>query len=218
MNVDINNKIENLLKNGPNISEDQVRSLMALVRKRIESIPETEKLNYLVLKLFGDWSLHNKIDKSNTGLRTIARINDALVQVKDIQDNSEVQIKLSEAIGYVALRREFILFLNNSRLDPAPLQHHDTWGHILTHLIEIIRDVPLTFPPLSELNKAQQKIYDQITKSTLSLGGGVIMMQITKIDYSQVGLKDTGKLMSLHILLENTTNIIVPLLLNVTFI
>lgn len=215
MKVDIDAKIENLLKNGPDISEDQVRSLMALFRKRIESMTESDKQKYLVLKLFCDWSLHNQIDQSNTGLRTLAKVNDALVVVKNSKDSHITQTKLSESIGYVALRREIKLFLKNCGLDQTRIQDNNTWGQFLTHLIEIIRDVPLSFPSVVKLDKTKQKIYNQIAQNALGPKGGVMMMQIIKIDYGQLGLPNGKELFSLHAKLENTTNIIVPLLLDV---
>jgi len=218
---DIKSKINLLFQTGPTISEDQVRSLMILVRKRLELMTDAERLNYLVLNLFCNWCAHTKIDQSNQGLRIIAKVNDALIQVKDLRDNNEVQLRLSEAFGYVSLRRELLLFLTTIGLSPyieVSIKGNDIWGHFITHLLEIIRDVPLEFPSLSGLDKTKQKIYDQIAQNSIKPGAAVITMKITKVDYSKMGLKDMGELLSLCIGLEDTTTVVIPLLLNVNYI
>ena len=221
MRDDIESKINLLFEVGPIISEDQVRSLMILVRKRLELLTDSERLNYLVLNLFCNWCAHIKIDQSNSGLRIIARVNDTLVAVKDLKDSNEIQLELSKSFGYVSLRRELLLFLTNIGLIPyveVSTMGNDIWGHFITHLLEIIRDVPLEFPSLNSLDKTKQKIYDQIAHNSIRPGAGIIAMKITKVDYSKMGLKDTGELLSLCISLEDTTTIVVPLLLNVNFI
>ena len=148
MEKDLEAKIKVILEKGSNISEDEVRSLMGLIRKRLELMDDAEKQNYLILNLFCNWCAHTKIDQSNTGLRIIAKINDALVEVKDSKSTHETQLKLSAAIGYVSLRREMILFLKNIGLTgylETSTIGNGLWFYLLSHLIEIIRDVPIVF-------------------------------------------------------------------------
>lgn len=221
MEKDLEIKIKSHLEIGPKISESEVRSLMTLISKRLELMVDVEKQNYLTLSLFCNWCKHTKIDQSNTGLRIIAKVNDALVEGKDYQDNSKIELKISQAIGYVSLRRGLILFLNSIGFDgyfEVSPEGNNFWGHFLTHLFEIIRDVPIVFPSIASLDKTKQKIYNQIARSAIRPGAGVIGMKITKVDYSKMGMKNMGELISLHIKLENTTNVIVPLLFDVNSI
>jgi len=218
MEKDLEAKIKAILEKGSNISEDEVRSLMVLIRKRLELMVDSEKEKYLVLNLFCNWCAHTKIDKSNTGLRIIARVNDALVAAKDSNDTQEIQLRISKAMGYVSLRKEMALFLKNIGLMgclKVENIENDLWFHFLDYLFEIIRDVPIAFPSLGSLDKNKQKIYNQIALNAIGPGGGVVSMKIIKIDYSKTGAKDAGEWLSLHIKLENTTNIIIPLLLDV---
>jgi hypothetical protein len=216
MKKDLKNKIEIILNKSQQISEDEVRSLMVLIFKILELMAEKERKNYLTLNLFCNWCKHSVIDKSNTGLRIIALINDTLVQVKNSKSSSEIESKLSVAIGYVSLRKELVLFLGDIGLDAAFLKNDNMWAHILIHIIEIIRDVPLQFPPITKLDRTKQQIYNRIAKNPIKLGAGIIMMKITKIDYSKFGVPNTGELVSLHLKSEDTTNLIIPLLLNVS--
>ena len=224
MKEDLRKKIKYILNKNQKISEDEVRSLMVLIFKTLELMTDKERENYLTLNLFCNWCKHNVIDQSNTGLRIIALVNDTLVQVKNSENNlEEIESKLSVAIGYVSLRKELIFFLKNMELDITFLKNDDilsgakndnVWAHILTHIIEIIRDVPLQFPPITKLDKTKQQIYNQIARNPIKPGAGIIMMKIIKIDYSKFGIPNIGELMSLHLKSEDTTNLIVPLLFN----
>ncbi len=222
MKNDLEVKIKSILENGPQISEDQVRSLMILIRKSIELLGDPDKQRYLILNLFCNWCAHTKIDQSNTGLRILAKVNDALFEVKNSQDSFETQSKLSQAIGYVSLRKELISFLNNTNLIgylEVNTPGNDLWGHILTHLLEIIRDVPLEFPSISDLDETKKNIYKQIIKNAIKPGWGVLSMKIEKIDYSQLKSPFTGELLSLRIGFDGNRNtIVVPLLLNIALI
>jgi len=86
MKPEITMKIERLINKGAHISEEETRTLMVLARKELELLEEVKRINFLTLKLFCDWNLHTKIDTSIEGLKTIARINDALTKVKSSID------------------------------------------------------------------------------------------------------------------------------------
>lgn len=211
-------KIKNILDKRTSISEDEIRSLMILLSKMLELMTEDEKRRYLTLNLFCNWCKHTKISQSNTGLRIIAHVNDILVRVKSSKDISEIQSNLSEAIGYVALRKEIISFLNFTGLDTDNVKDNSIWAHILTHILEIIRDVPLEFPPISSLDSTKLGIYNRIATNPIKPGAGIVMMKITEIDYSKLGVPNGSKLFSLYLKSEDTTNLIVPLLMNASLI
>ena len=152
MEKDLLLKIQRILHEASQIVEDEVRSLMVLVRKQLELTSESARAQYLTLNLFCNWAAHTKITQSITGLKVLGRINDALVEGKNGNGN-EVQAKVSRAIGFDTLYSEMLLFLQNNQV-PNELNDPEVWQIFLRHLIEIIRDVPLAFPPATNLKKA----------------------------------------------------------------
>ena len=135
MEKDLLIKIENLLDGDCRVSEDQVRSLMILVRKRLELEPEPNKTRYSTLNLFCNWAAHTKITQSMTGLKILARINDALVTMKN-STGMEVQTEMSRAIGFDVLHSEFVLFLQNVGVSHK-LSEKQIWAAFLGHLIVV---------------------------------------------------------------------------------
>lgn len=218
MRDDMIEKINMILYKETTISEDETRSLMILISKIIELMSEVDKQKYLTLNLFCNWCKHTKIDKSITGLRTIARVNDTLVKVKNSKNITEIESSLSEAIGYASLRKELILLLNNINLDSNYLKNDNTWVYIFIHIIEIIRDVPLEFPSINNLDKTQQTIYNKIVQNPVKPGAGIIMISIKQMDYSNLGIPNGTKTFVLHLKSEDTTNLICPLLIDTSLV
>ncbi|MGD0209511.1 MAG: hypothetical protein ABSC14_00860, partial [Desulfomonilia bacterium] len=171
--------------------------------------------SYLIIRLFCNWVAHIEITNSNTGLRILAEINDAFVNVKDSINTKEIQNKVSSAIGYPALRKELKSFLGRIGVDDTLVSDNRVWTIFITNLIEIIRDVPLSFPQLSKLDATKQKIYKQIAQNPIKPGAGVISIQISRINYDALGAKGKGNLMCILIKTEDTTTTIIPLLIDV---
>lgn len=209
MKKDIRAKIQNLLNQASNISEDQARSLMILLRKRLELMPEIDKLHYSTMNLFCNWCAHTSITQSMTGLKTLARINDVLVKVKD-SSTDVVRKEMSEAVGFGTLRSELITFFDSIGVTHN-LSDKKVFAALVEQLIEIIRDVPLKFPPISKLNKQSTKIYNQIIQKPIKPGAGVISMTLSRIDYGALGVKGLGELLCLLVKTEDTTTVVIPL-------
>lgn len=209
MKRDIRTKIQNLLNQVPSIDEDQVRSLMILLRKRLELMPEIDKLHYSTMNLFCNWCAHTSITQSMTGLKTLARINDVLVKVKNLSIDV-VRKEMSEAVGFGTLRLELIAFLDSIGVIHN-LSDKKVFVALVEQLIEIIRDVPLEFPPISKLNKQSIKIYNQIIQNPIKLGAGVISMILSRINYGALGVKGLGELLCLLVKTEDTTTVVIPL-------
>ncbi len=203
-------KIQGIASEGIRISEDQVRSFMILVRKQLELTPDQEKVKYSTLNLFCNWSAHTAITQSLTGLQTLARINDAFVRVKNSTDIAAIQEELSRAIGFGTLQDELVSFLDHTAVKHKP-SDGAVWHHFLSHLIEIIRDVPLAFPPTGKLSKAAQKIYNRIAGNPIKPGAGVTLITISRVDYGKLGVEGLGEMTCLLIRTEDTTTTVVPL-------
>ena len=215
MEDDLIKKISATITKSKKIKEVDVRSLMILIRKLLDKMPKPDKDSYLIIRLFCNWVAHTEITNSNTGLRILAEINDTLVNVKKTKDMTEIQNKISQAIGYPALRKELKSFFNHIDVEDTLVSDNHVWNIFITYLIEIIRDVPLSFPPMSKLDKTKQKIYRKIAQNPIKPGAGVISIQISLIDYSALGVKDAGNKMCLLIKTEDTTTTVIPLLIDV---
>ncbi len=213
MKDDLIKKIERIVANKGQINEENICMLMVLIRKLLEmQQPVIE--SFLTLNLFCNWAMHIRITNSNTGLRILAEINDALVKNKDAEGNN-LQIDISQAIGFSKLRSELKLFFNNNEIDDIITYDNINWAIFVYRLIEIILDVPLSFPKLTELDKTKKKIYNQIAQNPIILGAGVISIVITMIDNNEFGECAVGKKTCLCITTENTTTLIIPLLIDV---
>jgi hypothetical protein len=212
MKDDLIGKIESIITKKGQIDEDNILSLMVLIRKLLDKMQQSDMKSFLTLLLFCNWTVHNEITQSNTGLRILSEINDALVRIKNVKDNNLMQILLSQAIGFSKLRGELKLFFNSNGIDDILTCDNNIWINFVCNLIKIILDVPLSFPHLSKLDPAKQKIYNQIAQNPIKPGTGVISIKISEIDYGTVGKYKVGKKKCLCIRTEDTTTIIVPLL------
>jgi hypothetical protein len=158
---------------------------------------------------------HTEITQSNTGLRILSAINDALVSIKDSTDTVVMQTKVSEAIGFPALRKELKLFFDYVDVDDVLVSNNTVWGVFISHLTEIIRDVPLSFPQISALDATKRKIYEEIAQNPIKPGAGVVAVKISLVDYAAHGAKKQTNTMCLVIRTEDTTTLVMPLLLDV---
>ena len=177
-------------------------------------MPESDQKLFLITRLFANWVAHIEITRSNTGLRILSTINSALVSIKDSADTVAIQTNISEAIGFPALRKELELLFDHIEIDDVLVSNNYAWAIFISHLIEIIRDVPLSFPKLSVLDTTKRKIYEEISQNPIKPGAGVIAVQISLIDNATLGPKEPGDTMCLLIRTEDTTTIVVPLLID----
>lgn len=211
---DLISKIRKTVSKKEALEETDVRSLMILVRKLLDKIPPSDQQSFLIIRLFANWSVHIEITQSNTGLRILSAINDALVTYKSAHTDI-LRRGISQEIGFPALRREMKLFFGNLGIDDTVVSDNHIWAVFVIHLIEIIRDVPLSFPKLSALDKTKRKVYDHISRNAIKPGAGVISIQISNVDYDALGAKDIGERKCLLIRMEDTTTTVVPLEIDV---
>lgn len=211
---DLVRKIRKIVSKKKTLEETDVRSLMILLRKLLDKMPPSDQQSFLIIRLFANWSVHIEITQSNTGLRILSAINDALVTYKSAHTDM-LRRGLSQEIGFPALRREMKLIFSNLGIDDTVVSDKHKWAVFVIHLIEIIRDVPLSFPKLSALDKTKRKVYDHISRNAIKPGAGVISIQISNVDYDALGAKEIGERMCVLIRMEDTTTIVVPLEIDV---
>jgi hypothetical protein len=207
-------KIRKTVSKKEALEETDVRSLMILMRKLLDKMPQSDQQSFLIIRLFANWSVHIEINQSNIGLRILSAINDALVTYKSTHTDI-LRRRISQEIGFPALRKEIKLFFGNLGIYGIVVSDNHVWAIFVTHLIEIIRDVPLSFPKLSSLDKTKRKVYDNISRNAVKPGAGVISIQISNVDYDALGAKDVGERMCLLIRMEDTTTLVVPLEIDV---
>ncbi len=214
MENDLIIKISQTVSKRRDLEEADVRALMILFRKLLDMMPPADQQSFLIIRLFSNWAVHVQITQSNTGLRVLSAINDALVTFKSA-DTDTLRIGISQEIGFSALRREMNIFLDRIDVEDTIVSDNQVWTVFVTHLIEIIRDVPLTFPQMSTLDQTKRKIYDQIALNSIKPGAGVVSIQISNVDYAALGAKDAGDKVCLLIRTEDTTTLVVPLMIDV---
>ena len=210
MQPHLSRKIQRLLDRSKELTEDEVRSLMILLRKRLELEPDGSRTQFSTLNLFCNWAAHTEITQSNAGLQVLARVNDALVSTKDCTDGNERQSVISQAVGFEALRSELISLLKKSRLNHR-LSEEITWTVLKSHIVEIIRDVPLAFPVVTKLKPASRKLYNKIVQNPVKPGAGVISIKLSAVNYDNLGATGLGEFMCLLMLLEDSTTIVLRL-------
>lgn len=215
MEDDLIRKIRSTVGKESALEEADVRSLMILIRKLLDKMQERDQRLFVVTRLFSNWVAHIAITQSNTGLRILSAINSALVRIKNSTDTLYMQTKMSEAIGFPALRKEMRLFLGRIGVSDDLVADNRVWAVFASHLIEIIRDVPISFPKLSSLDKTKRKIYEEIAQNPIKAGAGVVAAQISAVDYAALGAPEMGSHMCLHIRTADTTTIVIPLAIDV---
>jgi hypothetical protein len=201
-------KIRSTVGKENDLEEADVRSLMILIRKLLDKMQEADQRLFLVTRLFSNWVAHVAITQSNTGLRILSAINSALVSIKDSTDTIYMQTKVSEAIGFPALRKEIKLFLGRIGVSDNLVTDDRVWAIFVIHLIEIIRDVPISFPDLSSLD-------EEISRNPIKPGAGVVAVHISRVDYAALGAPEIGSRMCLHVRTADTTTIVIPLAIDV---
>ena len=216
MEDDLIRKIRDTVSKSSNLEEADARSLMILVRKLLDKMSEIDQKYFLVIRLFANWAAHIAITQSNTGLRILSAINNGLVAVKDSTDTIAIQTTMSRAIGFPALRKEMKLFFDRIRVDDILVSDNDSWATFVGHLVEIIRDVPISFPELSGLDKTKRKIYEEIAQSPIKPEAGMVAAQISQEDYAAARTQEAARNMCLLIRTADTTTIVIPLLIDIT--
>jgi len=155
--------------------------LAVLIRKRLEVTPN--RGDFSILNLFCTWCVHTEITTSLTGLKTLARVNDVLAG--SLPPKGTVVIpEIIAAIGFTALRRELITFLNDVGIRHK-YDEEEIWQGLLRHLLEIIRDTAIRFLPVDKLRSDARQIYDRIAKNPTTAGGRVVSIALADIDFSE---------------------------------
>jgi hypothetical protein len=119
-------KIRSELENLPINTEARVLYLLVEIRKVLEH----DNVHNSVLRFYGDWVVHTKLDKAFS-----QRIYDEL-QSEDSRDGTNI-------LNFERLKRELKEFLEHYQLPTALVEIDDLWTPFREKLIDILVDVPL---------------------------------------------------------------------------
>ncbi len=195
-------KIQGLLKKTTRL-ESEDSHLLSLIRKELENLDEKEITDFSDLKLFCDWALHNKIDRSAAGSRLVAKIHETIHQVKTAHTDHVI----SEASKTLLLpfSEQLRAFLTDRNLPTAITDDAQAWRHFLRNIFQIVEQVPICIKSKDE---------DTLKDSPLKTGMWVNELTIIKVDFSALDMprgSSIGEIYCLHILTSDTTKIIIPL-------
>lgn len=190
----VKEKIEELLKKGENLSEQDVCSLLSWSKRAIESMTQVEREKFAVLKMYCDWQHHPVLDESKVGFKALAAVNRVLNEEKTKADNDNLIRAVSESIGLSALKAEFCVFLGTLGINVDPFD--SMWRVFVGHLLELIDEVPLVFP--TRFDESRKRIKAEIESTPLKEGMWVISakpISLFGIRYLEILTSDTTRLM-----------------------
>jgi hypothetical protein len=209
MKDDVTRKLADLVSRREPLSESEVSHLMALFRKRLEHMPREDRGNYPVLKFFCNWVLHITLDRSLEGMAILKRINDILFECA--ADHTDlVRAKVTEAISFRHLRREMRTLLGYLQTEPVIVDDQAQWENFALKLIEIVRDCELVFG--ENMAREARALYAAVTAKPLSNRSWVVAVSMLEVDYGELtGGTVSKKLFCLHVLMSDTTHIMIPM-------
>jgi hypothetical protein len=135
MKDDIISKLRIIINLGIDLHEDNVRSFMVLARKLLDAESGLSANQYLILRLFSNWAVHTKINCSNTGLRILSKVNDALVGVKNGASSEIIERTISDAVGIDALKLEISNLIIEYSINKDFTKEFPIWATFLIHLL-----------------------------------------------------------------------------------
>ncbi len=177
--------------------------LMTLCRKALDHLPPEERERYPILKFFCNWAMHITLDRSLEGMAILKRLNDTLVELAESHTDPIIK-KVTELISFRKLRCEMRTLLEYLAIAPLIVDDQSQWENFAKHLIEIIRDCPLGFGEKMARDAA-------VTAKWLSNRGWVTGVSVVEVDYGLLKGRDSHKILCIHVLMSDTTHIMIPM-------
>ena len=209
MEDDVTRKIAALVSRQERLTESEASHLMTLFRKRLEHMQPEERQPYPILKFFCNWAMHITLDRSSEGVAILRRINDILVECSGDKTDL-IPGKVTEVVSFRQLRRQMRRLIGWLRVEPALVDGQGQWESFVRHLIEIVRDCPLVFG--ATMARDAQAAYAAVRANPVSNRAWVAGVSLVEVDYGQLGGNSVpGRLLCIHVLLSDTTHIVIPI-------
>lgn len=142
------------------LSEGNVQHVFALGRRLVERVPEADRPNFDLVKFYGDWTVHSKIDRSRAGAGVLQRVADIVFEQKQKTDTDKMIRDMIDALSFERTRQQLNALVTCFH-GPADLFTPDQWRVVVSVLVEIISSTPLTIVSdkrfLSFLNAIRSK-------------------------------------------------------------
>lgn len=177
--------------------ESDISHILTLVRKELESLEKSSSQQYDFIKLFCDWALHKKIDRSEAGSTLITEIHNTIILSKTLPTDQIIKL-ISNAL-LRPLKNQLLLFLKNNSLQTDIITDDLKWRSFLKNLFAILLETPVN------LKKLQDEADLQI--NPIKKGMWVKQILITTSNFC----KKDNEIYCLEILTNDTTKIYIPL-------
>jgi len=212
MKTDIVRKITLLISKPEPMSESEVSHLVSLTRKCLEYPNEELKGKFLTLKFFCDWALHISIDRSAPALEILVKLNDVIVELKQIPNNDLLIQEVTKIVSFPVLKIELHKFFLVLGIEDKLTTDTYKWGNFLERFIEIILDCVLILP--DPPTRKVKPYYDRIVSNPIKDGFWTIGLSISLINENFFkALKDPSpnSLLCLILYSSDTTKVVIPL-------
>jgi hypothetical protein len=134
------------------ISKSTVHRLMVLLRELLEARNEQNK--YPLLRMFCDWSLHTKLDRSKAGNGALDILDAMWAKSKTV----DAQLgELIEGVSPAKLQTEIASVLAASRIDPS-LIHSPRFPIIMRHIIAEVTGKIVSRPADTRRKKTAERL------------------------------------------------------------
>ncbi len=179
------------------MSESDTVHLLSLIRKEIETLNKIEVAKQSDLKLFCDWALHKKIDKSPAGSQLVSLIHRTINLIKN-ENNEQVIQEISKTL-LMPFRKQFKYFLEKNSFHTNIIDDCQKWKCFLKALFEVIESIPVIL---------KSKHEEDLQADPIKVG-----MWVEEISVIRSNLENTyhEEIFCLQITTSDTTVIIIPL-------
>lgn len=192
----------------PNPSEANIQHLFTLARKLVERVPEADRPNYGLVKFYGDWTVHSKIDRSRIGAGVLQRVADIVFDQMKKTDTDKMVRDLTDALSFEKSRQQLNALVARFH-GPADLFNADDWRRVIPILAEIISSTPLAIAKENRFKAFLNAIRAKPLKGT----SVVEALELVKVPTSVFKKDAPADQITFCIKIEttDTTKIVVPL-------
>lgn len=216
MKADIVRKITLLISKPEPMSESEVSHLMSLSRKCLEYPNEELKGKFLTLKFFCDWALHISIDRSIPALEILVRLNDVIVELKQVPNNDLLMQEVTKIVSFPMLRTELHKFFLVLGIEDKLTTDTYKWVKFLEKFIAIILDCVLILPEPPQSRRVKP-YYDRIVSNPIKEGFWTIGLSISKVNesyFKALKILSPNSFLCLILYSSDTTRVVIPLTKN----
>ncbi len=167
------------------------------------------RMNYSLLKLYCDWTMHPDIDRSNAGAEILATAHQIIADHLTRSNNAGFASDMTSALSLSTVRMQFNSLLEQFGAHSEMISTH-VWAQIVPHLAEIVSHCPLK---LDMANKKFAKFVAGMKSRPLKGTSIVEELMVAKIPSTTFDPKAAADqlLYCIVITTSDTTRFVVPM-------